>query len=85
VFLEDNMIRGSMVAREISLQEKQVHVPTPMVEEPFFTLPIAVEPTVQDTMKPTPVASSPVATINKHEGPVLEEAVLQEPIEPNVT
>jgi hypothetical protein len=26
VFLEDDMIRGSMVAREISLQEKQVHV-----------------------------------------------------------
>ena len=62
VFLEDNMIRGSMVAREISLQEKRVHVPTPMVEEPFFTLPAAVAPTVQDTVVPTPVTSSPVAT-----------------------
>jgi hypothetical protein len=50
VFLEDNMIRGSMVAREISLQEKRVYVPTPMVEEPFFTLPIAVAPIVQDTV-----------------------------------
>jgi hypothetical protein len=84
VFLEDNMIRGSMVAREISLQEKRVHVPTPMGKEPFFTLPIAVAPTVQDTIVPTPVASSPVATINEHEEPVLEEPVLEEPIEPNV-
>jgi hypothetical protein len=51
-----------MVAREISLEEKRIHVPTPMVEEPFFTLPVAVSPTVQDTAVPTPVVSSPVAT-----------------------
>jgi hypothetical protein len=63
MFLEDNMIRRSMVAREISLQEKRVHVPTPMVEEPFFTLPVAVTPTVQDTIVPTHVASSPVGYI----------------------
>ena len=31
VFLKDNMIRGSMVAREISFEEKRVYVPTPMV------------------------------------------------------
>jgi hypothetical protein len=84
VFLEDNMIRGSMVAREISLQEKRVHVPTPMVEELFFTLPVAVAPIVQDTIVPTPVASSPVVTMNEHEEPVLEEPVLEEPIEPNI-
>jgi hypothetical protein len=54
-----------------------------MVEEPFFTLP-AVTPIVQDTMVPTLVASSPVATMNEHEQPVLEEPVLEEPIEPNV-
>jgi hypothetical protein len=80
VFLEDNMIRGSMVTREISLQEKWVHVSTPMVEEPFFTLPAAVAPTVQDTIVPTPIASSPVVIMNEHEEPVLEK-----PIEPNVT
>jgi hypothetical protein len=55
-----------------------------MVEEPFFTLPAAVAPIVQDTMVPTPVASSLVATMNEHEEPVLEEPVLEEPIEPNV-
>ena len=31
VFLEDDMIRRSMVVREINLEEKHVHVPTPMV------------------------------------------------------
>jgi hypothetical protein len=85
VFLEDNMIKWSMVPPEISLQEKRVNVPTPMVEEPFFTLPAAVAPTVQDTIVPTPVASSPVVILNEHEKPILEEPVLEEPIEPNVT
>jgi hypothetical protein len=31
VFLEEELIRGSKVAREINLEEKRVHVPTPMV------------------------------------------------------
>ena len=31
MFLEDDMVRGSMVAREINLEEKRVYVPTPMV------------------------------------------------------
>jgi hypothetical protein len=84
MFLKDNIIRGSMVAREISLQEKRVHVSTLIVEEPFFTLPAVVAPIVQDTIVPTPVASSPVATMNEHEELVLEEPVLDEPIEPNV-
>jgi hypothetical protein len=84
VFLEDNMIRGSMVAREISLQEKRVHVPTLMVEEPFFTLSVVVAPTVQDTIVPTPMTSSLVVIINEHEEPVLEKPILEEPIEPNV-
>jgi hypothetical protein len=53
IFLEDEMFRGSMVAREISLKEKRVHVPTPMVREPFFSIPIATSSTVQDTMVTT--------------------------------
>ena len=74
------MIRGSMVAQEISFEEKQVYVPTPMVQEPFFSLPVVVVPTVQDTVVTTPVVSSPVATMNEH-----EEPVLQDPQEPIVT
>jgi len=75
------MIMGSKVAREISLEEKRVFMPTPMDEEPFFALPIVVAaaPTVQAIAMPTPVVSSPVDTMNEP-----EELILQEPIEPNV-
>jgi hypothetical protein len=31
VFLEDDMVRRSMVARSINFEEKRVYVPTPMV------------------------------------------------------
>ena len=55
-------------------------MPTPMVHEPFFTLPVVAVPTVQDTVVTTPVVSSPVATMNEH-----EEPVVQDPIEPVVT
>jgi len=42
--LEDQMIRGSMVARKIDLEEKRVFVPTPMTQEPYFSLPVIVAP-----------------------------------------
>jgi len=43
-FLEDQMIRGSMVARKIDLEEKRVYVPTSMIQEPYFSLPVVVAP-----------------------------------------
>ena len=46
-------------------------MPTPMVQEPFFTLPVAATPTVQDTVVTAPVVSSPMATMNEHEEHVL--------------
>ena len=39
VFLDDEMMRGSIVAREIDLEEKRVYALTPMIHEPFFSLP----------------------------------------------
>ena len=66
IFLEDDMIRESMVAWEISFEEKRVYVPTPMVQEPFFTLPVVAVPTVKDTVVTTSVISSPVTTMNEH-------------------
>ena len=51
-----------------------------MVQEPFFTLPIVATPTVPDTVVTTHVVSSPMATINEY-----EEPVLQNPVEPVVT
>jgi hypothetical protein len=70
VFLEDKIMRGSMVAREIVLEEKRVCVPTLMIQGPFFELPVLVAPTVRDTVVQTPIVSSPVATTNDDEEPV---------------
>jgi hypothetical protein len=46
IFLNDEVIRGSMVPREIRLEEKRVCVPTPMVAELFFSVPTVVTPMV---------------------------------------
>ena len=80
VFLEDELMRGSMVAREIDLKEKRVYAPTPMIYEPFFSLPVVAAPTVQDTVVPAPIVIPPVATMNDD-----EEPVLQDPVEPIAT
>jgi hypothetical protein len=71
VFLEDDMVRGSMVAWEINFEEKRVYIPTPIVQEPFFSLPVAVALTIQDTIVIAPIVSSPVVTINEYEKLVL--------------
>jgi hypothetical protein len=44
------MIKGSKVLREVDLQEKRMYVPFSMVEEPYFSIPIVVPPTVIPTM-----------------------------------
>ena len=67
------MVRGSMVAREIDLEEKRVCVPTPMIEEPFFSLPVAAAPTIPDIVMPTPVVSSPAVETNDNGEPVLQD------------
>jgi hypothetical protein len=64
-----------MVAREIVLEEKRVCVPTPMIQKPFFKLPVLVAPTMHDTVVQTPVISSPVATANEDEEPVLQDPI----------
>jgi len=69
--LEDEVVRGSMVAREINLEEKRVYMPTLMIQETFFSLPIVVAPTVQDTIMTIPVVSSPVEIMNEEEEPVI--------------
>ena len=69
------MVREIMVAREINFEEKRIYVPTSMVQELFFSLPVAAAPIVQDTVVTTHVVSSPVATINEHEEPVLQDPI----------
>jgi hypothetical protein len=80
IFLEDEMMRGSVVAQKINLEEKRVCAPNSMIQEPFFELPAIAAPTMQDTVVPTPVVIPPVATMNDD-----EEHVLHDPIEPVVT
>ena len=46
MFLEDDMIRGSTVPQEISLEEKRAFVPMPLVEEPYFSILTVTAPPV---------------------------------------
>ena len=69
-----------MVAREIVLEVKRVYAPTPMIHEPFFSLPAVAAPTVLDTIVLAPVVIPPVATMNDD-----EEPIPQDPIEPIAT
>ena len=78
VFLEDKLMRGSMVAREIDLEVKRVYAPTPMIHEPIFSLPVVAAPIVQETMVSAIVVIPPVATMNDDEEPVLQDSI--EPI-----
>jgi hypothetical protein len=80
VFLEDEMMRESVVAQKIDLEEKRVYASNPMIQEPFFKLPVAAAPTMQDTVMLAPVVIPPLATMNDDEEPCLKD-----PIEPVVT
>jgi hypothetical protein len=69
VFLDDEMIRRSMVSWDISLEEKWVYVPTPMIQEPYFSMPANVTPIVHDNVIATPVVTSPMVEIDEEEEP----------------
>jgi hypothetical protein len=67
IFLEDEMMRGSTVPQEISLEEKRVYVPTPMIHELIPSVP------VQECISPTfEVGSSSVAP-NVNGAPAIQE------------
>jgi hypothetical protein len=55
VFLEDEVIRGSMTPREIDLEEKREYVPMPITQDPIFPVHADVAPQVQGTVDTTPV------------------------------
>jgi hypothetical protein len=67
IFLEDEMMRGSIVPREISLEEKQIYVLTPMIHELIPSVP------VQDHISPTFEVGSSSAAPNVNEAPVIQE------------
>jgi hypothetical protein len=87
IFLEDEVITGSTVPREIRLEEKRVCVPTPMVAELFFSVPATVTPMVQGNvdaepiadspipMAITPIVGSPMAEVNEELEPIFQEPI----------
>jgi hypothetical protein len=67
IFLEDKMIRGSIVPQEISLEEKWVHMPTPMIHELISSV------LVQEYISPTFKVGSLSTTPNENGAPVIQE------------
>ena len=64
-----------MVARKIDLEEKRVHAPIPMIQEPFFSLP-DVTPTMTTAGEdPEPVLQEPTEPVVDHELEVQQEIV----------
>jgi hypothetical protein len=79
------MIKGSKVLREVNLRENRMYVPIPMVEEPYFSIPVVVPPMVVPTGGETPTANvtSPSATTTEQVAspsaqPSSSESVAQE-------
>jgi hypothetical protein len=62
IFLEDELMRGSMVAQKIDLEEKRVHAPNPMIQESFFSLPVVAALTIPEVVVQALVITPPVTT-----------------------
>ena len=62
-----------MVARKIDLEEKRVHAPNPMIQEPFFALPVVPASTTPEVVVQAPVVTPPVTTIGEGSEPVCQE------------
>ena len=85
-----------MVPREIDLEEKRVYVHTPMIQEPFFSLPVDAAPKVSEIVTPVPssvvaaptipdiTVTTPVATPPIPTVSEGSEPVIQEPPEPAI-
>ena len=67
------MMRGSLVARKIDLEEKRVHAPNPMIQEPFFSLLVATPPMTTMGADPEPVRQEPTQPVVEHEREVQQQ------------
>ena len=59
-----------MVARKIDLEEKRVHAPNPMIQEPFFSLPVVPAPTIPEVAVQAPVVAPTMTTMGEDPEPV---------------
>ena len=64
MFLEDEMMRGSMTSREIDLEEKRNYVPMPIKEDPIFPAHTNVAPPIERIADATPAESPAITTSN---------------------
>lgn len=72
-------MRGGMVARKIDLEEKRVHAPNRMTQDPFFALPCAHAPIIPAIVVQAPIMTPPMTTMSEN-----SEHVHQKPNEPFV-
>ena len=54
-----------------------MHAPNPMIQEPFFSLPVVLAPTIPEVAVQAPVVNPPMTTMGEDLKPVR-----QEPTEP---
>jgi hypothetical protein len=54
VFLESDVMRGSMTPRDIALEEKREYVPIPIIQDPVFPIHVEVARPVERTINATP-------------------------------
>jgi hypothetical protein len=73
VFLDDEMMRGSTVAQKIDLEEKRVHTPNLMIQEPCFSLPVVPALTIPKVAVQAPAVTPPVTTRCEDPEPIRQE------------
>src|SRR5207237_779578 len=79
VFLENDVIRGSAIPREIYLEEKRTYVPTPLIQEtiPEETQNDVVASPVENTSVAAPVEPLPN---EPYQAPIIVNEPVNEPI-----
>jgi hypothetical protein len=78
MFLENDMMRGSMTPQEIIFEEKREYAPPPIIEEPIFLVSADVAPPDQRIVNATP-AETPVSATDAIPDDVSIESSQQPP------
>jgi len=69
------MFKGGMVPREINLEEKRIHTPTTMVEQPYFSIPVAAAPAPQTAVATPAVGTSTPVAVSEEAAPTIPVVV----------
>jgi hypothetical protein len=63
-------MKESMVAQKIDLEEKREHAHNPMIQEPFFSLPVVPTLTIPEVVVQAPIVTPPVTTRGEDPEPI---------------